>query len=767
MVSQKSAVLLFIPCAMLAFAHSTNNDHDAPNYWGCQDAIAKSFPYCNASLTVEERIQNLISLLTLEEKIQAIAPNLDYDTCSTHTKGAARVGFPGYMWLVETNTAVASACISENKCATEFSGPLTMGASFNRTAWRLKGSVFGTEQRALSNIHGERMHKGSHDYLGLSAYGPNINQQRDPRFGRTSELPGEDPYLSGQYAIHFVQGMQEKDSNGYPKLMAYLKHFTAYSRETGRGHDDYNISLHDLFDTYLPQYEMGLKEGNATGVMCSYNAVNGAPMCSNDFLLNQVMRKKWNLPHAHVTTDCGAPGLLRGEPANAPDNATAAAWSLMNGSDVEMGSTVWTTNLKEAVDRKLATEEAVNQAFYRAYRPHFIVGRFDDFRKSEWSKFGVNDINSAEHQQIQLEAALQGLVLLKHENDVLPIKSGSKVAVLGPLGQTRAGLMSDYENDQSCYGGGHDCVPTLVESITVVNGASTTSASGVDIDSNKTNDIPAALQLASDADVVVLCLGITKAQEREGLDRTDTRLPGLQEDFAHQVFELGKPIILVLVNGGQVALDNLVAEPSAIVEAFNPNTIGGTALALSLFGIENRWGKLPYTIYSYDVMQAFDMLDHSMSAPPGRTHRYFTGKPIYPFGYGLSLTSFEMSCNPSTGEKQFCFQCSVINSGSVVGDEVVQVYHTAGDDVRANAKHPVPLQSLVDFERIRVDAGDVGIVNFEFDSSIFELVNETGERALYPGTHKLFFTNGVLDEPIEFRHVITNEVIEGCNLSAS
>lgn len=759
MVSRSTSLtiggLVFNTWAIFAFSHSSD---EAPNYWGCQHAIAKSFPYCNASLTVEERIEKLISLLTLEEKIRAISPSLDYDTCSTHTKGTSRVGFPGYMWLVETNTAVASACVSETKCATEFSGPLTMAASFNRTAWRLKGSVFGTEQRALVNIHGERMHKGSRDYLGLSAYGPNINQQRDPRFGRTSELPGEDPYLSGQYAIHFVQGMQEKDSNGYPKLMAYLKHFTAYSRETGRGHDDYNISMHDLFDTYLPQYEMALKEGKAAGVMCSYNAVNGIPMCANDFLLNQVMRKKWNLPHAHVTTDCGAPGLLRGEPANAPDNATAAAWSLMNGSDLEMGSTVWSTNLKESVVRSLATEEAVNQAFYRAYRPHFVVGRFDDYRKSEWSKFGVNDIYSAEHQQIQLEAALQGLVLLKHENDALPIAIGSKVAVLGPLGQTRAGLMSDYENDQSCYGGGHDCIPTLVESISAVNGASVTmSASGVDIESNRTNGIPEAIQLAFDAEVVVLCLGITKEQEREGLDRTDTRLPGLQEDFAQLVFGIGKPVILVLVNGGQVSLDNLVDDPSAIVEAFNPNTIGGTALALSLFGMENRWGKLPYTIYPYDVMQAFDMMDHSISSPPGRTHRYFTGKPIYRFGYGLSLTSFKLSCSPSAGKKTLIVQCSVINAGNTVGDEVIQVYHSAGDDVRAKAKHPVPLQSLVDFERIRIEAGDAGTVYFEFDLSIFELVDDKGERVIYPGTHMLFFTNGVLDKPLGFRHVIIKE----------
>lgn len=258
---------------------SITRSNSIPNYWGCQDAVSKSHPYCDESLDIEERIQNLISLLTLEEKIAAISPNLNYETCITHTMGAPRIGFPDYMWLVEANTAVASACVSETKCATEFSGPLSMGASFNRTAWRLKGSVFGTEQRALVNIHGQRGHRDRNDYLGLTAYGPNINQQRDPRFGRSSELPGEDPYLSGQYATHMVQGMQEEDSLGHPKVLAYLKHFTAYSREKGRGHDDYNISMHDLFDTYLPQYEMGLKQGGATGVMCSCETFELSILC--------------------------------------------------------------------------------------------------------------------------------------------------------------------------------------------------------------------------------------------------------------------------------------------------------------------------------------------------------------------------------------------------------------------------------------------------------------------------------------------------------
>ncbi|KAL3920064.1 MAG: hypothetical protein SGILL_003446, partial [Bacillariaceae sp.] len=574
-------------------------------------------------------------------------------------------------------------------------------------------------------------------YLGLTAFGPNINQQRDPRFGRTSELPGEDPFLSG---------MQEQDAAGYPKVLAYLKHFAAYSRETNRGHDNYEISLHDLFDTYLPQYEMAMKEpANATGVMCSYNGINGRPSCANDWLLNTILRKKWNRPMAHVTTDCGAVTNLLGAPIHAPDDESAAAFALNNGTDIEMGTLLWSSSLHAAIDRSLTTEAFVDEAFRRSYLPQFRLGRFDPPGASEWSRFGLEDIHSTRHQQIQLDAALQGLVLLKNQGNVLPLSSAqsSKIAVLGPLGHTRAGLMSDYENDQPCFGGGHDCIPTLAESIQKVGGKThITSAMGVDVDSNRTDGIAEAVQLAKEADVVVLCLGITKDQECEARDRVDTALPGLQESFALQILKIGKPVVLVLVNGGQVAIDNLVEPSAAIIEAFNPNGIGGTALALSLFGQQNRWGKLPYTLYRYADMQAMDMVSHSMS---GRTYRYFKGDPVFPFGYGLSLTRFESRCTQNrTIDESLQFICIVSNVGQWDGDEVVQVYHSLGEDIRERIDHPAPTKALVDFSRVTVPRGKHIETEFVFPSrhDLFAVVNEKGERTTYTGLHKLIFTNG-------------------------
>ena len=650
---------------------------------------------------------------------------------------------------------VTTACYANKTCGTQFPGPLAMAASFNRTLWQLKGSVLGSEQRAFMNLHGTRGHDGG--LVGMHAYGPNINILRDPRFGRASELPGEDPYLSGQYGAAKVRGLQERDQAGYPKVLAYLKHFTAYSEEANRQHNNLKISLFDLFDTYLPQYETSFREGNATGLMCAYNSINGQPACANGFLLQDVLREEWNRPMAHVTSDCRAVFNILGAPAWAPDNATAAAWALLNGTDIEMGSDVMTHSLKEAVEREMVTEERLNQAFLRSFLPHFTAGRFDDPRKSEWTTLGVDHIASEYHQQVQLEAALQGLVLLQNRNNVLPLQAlGStsqwpqNVAVLGPLGQTSFGLLSDYWGEQICPEGGFDCIPTLAESIGAMNPGITISAKGVDVDSLDKDGIHWALTLAQVSDVVVLCLGNTKDQERETRDRNGTALPGLQESFAQQVFAIGKPVIVVLVNGGQVAVDGLVHQADALIEMFNPNIIGGKALALTLFGKENRWGKLPYTIYPYEDMSAFDMSKYEMSKPPGRTYRYYTGKAVFPFGYGLSYTSFSIDCKseilPLSSGPFLDIVCTVTNEGPMDGDEVAQVYHSPGEDIRRHVshRHPLPLKRLVEFERVHARQGETVTVSFRIDlHRACSLVNEGGKKTMYNGTHKLFVTNGV------------------------
>ena len=705
-----------------------------PNWKGCADNISQALPYCDTKLSHEQRLLALVSNLTLQEKIGMISPDPALgDPCMDHTSGKPSIGLPNYVWLIEVNSDVQTNCMGADRCATNFIGPMGMGSSFNRSSWRLKGDVLATEFRAFNNA--------GNNLVGLTGFGPNINIARDPRFGRTSELPGEDPFHSGTYGTEVTLGLQEEDAHGHPKILAYLKHFTAYSREENRLHDNHNISLFDYWDSYLAQYEIAFKGSNASGVMCSYTAENGHPSCANGYILNDVLREKWGQTNAVVTTDCTAVKNMLGAPVNA-NNITAAAWTIMNGTDLEMGSTLWRDHMKAAIDAGLATEEAVTRSATRALRQMFRAGRFDPPEQIGWSSIGPESVNSTRHQQIAEEAALQGMVLLKNSGGVLPLKLGSKIAVVGPMGMT-TNLISDYNID-FCSGGGQSCVKTIAEALADENkGGTTTMAKGVDINSMNTTGIRAALELVRAADVAVLVLGNDKSQEHEGIDRPDINLPGQQESFARQVFALGKPTVLVLSNGGAVAIDNLVAPSHAIIEAFNPAKYS-PALAKLVFGRENRWGKLPVTIYPHSFSKEQAMTDYDMTSAPGRTYRYYTGKPLFEFGHGLSYTTFVVACNrtSSSSSAALSFSCSVQNTGKLDGDEVVMAYHSAGAAIRAGRDHPVPLKSLIGFERVRVRAGQTEMLKFEFSDDALLLVNKTGEKVLYEGARTLIFSNG-------------------------
>ena len=306
------SVVVALP--MISIAAAATSKPTGPSYFACAPHSAgASLPFCNTSLSIDERVDDFIGRLSLEEKVALIGPDPSLgSTCNDHTAGVARLGVPQWMWLVETNTGDNSACYAQDRCASTFPGPMAMGASFNRSSWRLKGSVLGSELRAFNNLGWHRdAGVAAKAFIGLTGFGPNINIARDPRFGRSSELPGEDPTLSGVYATEMVQGMQEEDAHGYPKMLAFLKHFTAYSTETNRGHDDYTISQHDLFETYLPQYEMAFTKGGASGAMCSYNAVNGHPSCANSFVLKTLLKESWSPHEPAGHAACGQAALGR------------------------------------------------------------------------------------------------------------------------------------------------------------------------------------------------------------------------------------------------------------------------------------------------------------------------------------------------------------------------------------------------------------------------------------------------------------------------
>ena len=490
--------------------------------------------------------------------------------------------------------------------------------------------------------------------------------------------------------------------------------------------------------------------------MCSYDAENGRPSCANGWLLNDVLRGRFN-KDAIVTTDCGVVNNMKGNPANAPDDEHAVAWTINNGTDIEMGTNIWTDSLDKTIDAGLTTEAVVTAALRRTQRQLFVAGRYDPPASNGWSSIGPEAVNASAHRAVQYEAALQSLVLLRNNAlpgsqergaaPLLPLTAGTKVAVLGPQGVTRQGLLSDYYGDDVCWTGllcqgkaCFDCIPTIAEGIARFNaGGSTTSAAGVGVTSTSTAGISAALALGKEADVVVLALGNDKSVEHEGHDRSDTALPGIQSDFAKQVLALGKPTVLVLTNGGQIAFDELMDGPAAIIEAFNPSIAGAQALGATIFGTENRWGKLPYTLYPHDYIEQQPMDNYDMSKAPGRTYRYYTGRPLFPFGAGLSYTTFQLTCAMSNGDAD----CTVKNTGAVDGDEVVMVFHSVGTEIKQQADHPVPIRALVGFERVRVAAGASVQVHFQLGNPALQLVNAQGDKVLYKGEHTLSFSRGV------------------------
>eukprot|EP00927_Polykrikos_kofoidii_P003928 TRINITY_DN11571_c0_g2_i1.p1 TRINITY_DN11571_c0_g2~~TRINITY_DN11571_c0_g2_i1.p1 ORF type:complete len:777 (+),score=102.26 TRINITY_DN11571_c0_g2_i1:94-2331(+) len=692
------------------------------NFVGCSQS--RDELYCQTTASIDDRVQDLLSRLTTEEKIGLISPDSSLGgTCDGYMRGVPRLQVPSYRWLTETNTNAASHCPQKGNCATTFVGPMGLGASFNRTAWRLKGRVISREIRAFRNIGGRRS-TGPHAYIGVTGYGPNINIARDPRFGRTSELPSEDPYLTGEYGANMVGGSVE-EVGGISRMMTYLKHFDAYSTETNRGHDSYNITPYDFWDTYLPQFQKAMTHGGAHGVMCSYNAESGQPSCANGWLLQKL--REWN-PLAHVATDCGAVENLRGSPVNAPDDAHAAAYAINNGTDVELGGSTFLNAMGSAVSSGLVQPSTLDAAVWRSLYQFFKGGIFDP---TPFADLGLATINSTEHQAINFDAAQQSAIMLKNEKSTLPLQTGKTLALVGPMSSCQSCLRSDYAADELCFGGGYNCFATFETSLRSHFGANLVAVSpGVDINSNDSSRVKAAVKAAQSADQVVLAVGIDSTIEYEGVDRTTISLPGLQPDLVREILALNKPTVMLLVNGGVLGIEEFVDEAPAIVEAFNPNLVGAAAISDLLVGAVDRWGRLPVTMYPSTYVNDQPLTNFDMSKPPGRGYRYYQGKAIFPFGHGLTYVDADLShCSLSTA---LLLSCQVASAAGMEGDEVLMVYHIPPSGLMVD--HPLPIRRLVNFERVRVPAEGIRVVVqlSEFD---YHLTNKVGSRTRYSGIH--------------------------------
>ena len=763
--------LLLLAVSTASAARDIPSSFPNGHVWGCYN-VSKDLPFCDSTLPMYSRISDLVGRLTDEELISFLAPDgtSTVSTCALRDHGVQRLGIPAYVHLIEMNTQANSCCLKEGQCATTYAGPTGLGAAFNTTMWRMKGELISDEFRAMNNIGWHRCGGDNPDpgmLIGLTGYGPNINIMRDPRWGRNSEVPSEDPFLAGEYAHHYVRGGQTGEDMRYTKVAMSLKHFAVYEVENQRGSFAPMVSQHDLWETFLHQYQRGMDVdgGNATGVMCSYASPNGIPACANKYLLNQVLRGDFNRPDAVVGTDCGAVTNMFTANNYSKTKLDAAADALFGGSDLEFGDTYWSLKslkgeglLEELLTtNRSAAHPAIVQALTRVLAVRFKTGQFDDLADQPYTKIGAEVVNSTEHQKINLDSTLQSLVLLKNNDATLPIKAQGaekiSLALVGPHVDSRKELLSDYHGDQTCADHTYNCVPSIrdmfsdsipkdysfVQSVAVEK--------GVDYDSTNTSGIAAAVHAASLSNVTIFFGGIqTTTIEHEGIDRTTVTLPGQQDELLDQILALpNKPrVVIVLINGGAVSLGaDTISKADAIVEAFYPSIRGAEALYKTLFGASNAWGRMPYTIMKASTVAALDMNNFDMAKAPGRTYKYLSEEAEFEFGHGLSYTTFNV-----TG----CTADNVVatNTGAVAGDAVVMLFHRPGDDVReaVGGKHPVPLKTLIGFDRAALGPGASATLTltgqrYESLDESLKLVDENGVRTQYPGTHYLDFFDGV------------------------
>jgi beta-glucosidase len=806
------------------------------------------FPFQNYKLTIEKRVEDLSSRLTLKEKILQMVFN---------APAIERLGIPEYNWWNECLHGVA-----RNGLATVFPQAIGLAATWNKELIFQVGNVISDEARAKYNDAVSKNQRGI--YQGLTFWSPNINIFRDPRWGRGQETYGEDPFLTGQIAVSFIRGLQGNDQN-YLKLVATSKHFAVHSGpEPDRHSFNAEVSEYDLRETYLPAFKITVEEANVQSIMCAYNSLRGNACCSNDPLLNNILRNEWGFK-SYVVSDCWAIKDIWEFHKQAEDAAEASALAVKAGTDLNCG--VSFPSLFEAYQKKLVSEEEIDIAFKRLFTARFKLGMFDPPNIVPFSKINFDNVDSEEHKQIALLTARESIVLLKNDNNLLPLNKNIKsIAVIGSNADDVEVLLGNYtgfpsnpitplegikrklsEKTKIYYEVGCDIVEGMPSSTVIPDeylytdyykklkglkaeifdnskfeGTPVIKKIDSKIDFWWLHNIPfkqlkqnnfsirwsgylvptktgeykiggwgfnglhiyfedslivkydgehhpikkfaslslekgkpykiridyysssrysmvqllwsvpddekeiRAVEAAKKSDVVIMCMGISPRLEGEELDvripgfyggdRLTLDLPASQQKLIKKIYDLGKPIVLVLLNGSALSINCETENIPSIIETWYGGQVAGEAIADVLFGDYNPSGRLPVTFYK-SVDQLPDFKNYDMK---GRTYRYFDGEVLFPFGYGLSYTTFECSnlrldrsrIKENESVKLFV---DVKNIGRRNGAEVVQLY-IKGKGVSENDA----IKTLKGFEKVFLRTGETKTVTFKISPETLE-----------------------------------------------
>jgi beta-glucosidase len=831
-------------------------------------ALAQSsYPFRDPSLSIDQRLNDLLSRMTTEEKVsqmQDVAPAIP------------RLEIPAYNWWNEALHGVA-----RSGTATVFPQAIGLAATWDTDLLHRIADTISTEARAKYND--AIAHNNTGRYYGLTFWSPNINIFRDPRWGRGQETYGEDPFLTGHLALAFVTGLQGDDPH-YLKTVSTPKHYAVHSGpEVLRHRFDVPVSLHDLYDTYTPAFRTAIVDGHADSVMCAYNSVLGEPACANDRLFD-LLRKQWGF-RGYVVSDCWAISDLHQAHNFVLSLGQAAALSVKAGTDLSCGPEF--EALDFALQDRLLPIEDVDRSVRRLFEARFRLGMFDPPDRVPWSKLTLADVDTNANRELSRTAARESIVLLKNDLNTLPLSPKVKsIAVVGPTADSLDVLLGNYNGTPSSY-------YTILAGITKrFFGAKINYAVGAPLTESRAVAVPAAylrtagpgsqpglsaeyfsnptlsgapvltrvdssldfiwnnispgpgvpvenfsarwtgtlvptvdgdyriganadggyrlyfdgkllvddwisyshrgersftilvhlqaghaypvkfeyfrrfresyarflwlppnlIQDAVDAarksDVVVAVVGITadlEGEERDasdpgffGGDRTDINLPLPQEQLLEALATTGKPLIVVLTSGSALAVNWANQHAAAIMEAWYPGEEGGNAVADVLSGAYNPSGRLPVTFYT-SVAQLPPFTDYSMF---NRTYRYLNEPPLFPFGFGLSYSTFSYSqpqfapsSAPETrgttpefdGASPITVSARVTNTSKMEGDEVVELY----------LSHPgidgAPLRSLAGFQHIHLAAGASQNVTFTLTSRELSIVDPQGNRSVPVG----------------------------------
>lgn len=841
----------------------------------CGPKQSYEYPYQNPKLPVEERVENLMSLLTPEEKIGLLMnKNISID----------RLGIPSYNWWSE---ACHGVCQDGYTVYPQYIG---LSATFNpELVFDVFDSVsdearanWNRSEREFNVDFGARYYPGNPE---LSFWCPNVNIVRDPRWGRGQESPGEDPYLSSVMGVQTVKGMQGNDDRYY-KTHACAKHYAVHSGpEPLRHRMDVSVSQRDLWETYLPAFKALVTEADVREVMCAYHRYESIPCCSNERLLVDILREKWGY-EAIVLTDCDAINnyYTKGQHETQPDAKHASADAILHGTDLECGISF--IALKDALKEGMIKESDLDGHLRRVLTGRFELGMFDPAEMLPWANLGPEVISSEANDALAVQSAREGMVLLKNEG-VLPLsKDVRKLLVVGPNADNVEMLNGNYggtptdEHKRSILEGIRRAVPgaeiiydkaceledeyTTTSLMDAFNGGKGLLASfygdrkvggkaklernyasdiefstfgawgfaeGVDADdvavklsgtllpdfSGKVNynissdngyilkvngkvvekaaaggrmrrwgkpqyksfevtagkpvnveveyvrgsgpyamlsatfcrreltRFDALAAKAADADAIIVIGGITARQEGEGGDRPDIELPAVQQSLLKAMHATGKPVVFVNCSGSAMALASVEDQYDALIQAWYGGQGGAYALADIIFGDYNPSGKLPVTFYA-STDQLPDFLNYDMD---GRTYRYFEGSPLYPFGYGLSYTSFEygkakLSKKSVKAGAGVDVTIPVTNCGDRDGEEVVQVYVKSLDNPEA------PLKALKGFEKVNIKAGKTVNVKVSLRPDSFAYYDASVDGlSILPGNYKILYGSSSADEDLQ------------------